>query len=302
VQNRRRNESKERENDRKERTEERRRGRDGDERTRREERERRAKEDSDREERRQKKDKYKRRQEKESKEIGNTAEGKQGNTFKVEEEKDISAVDLKEIIVDEAKEETAPQIENRGTENDIGDAKNNMEKENDTVDEALPDGAVAESGASGFRINNDDGSGAEAENENEGLDDEKVVGNISTEVVAEEKDRNEKKKHRKRKRKHRRHEGDRPEEDENGRKKHKKHKRSKEEKEQRKQEKEKRREERRKRRQEKAGRVDVVESVENKESEYEMSSMISGVFDDDHENEVTIEGKVTVQEVKKDAM
>ncbi|VIO95169.1 Zinc knuckle family protein [Brugia malayi] len=301
VQNRRRNESRERENDRKERTEERRRGRDGDERTRRDDRERRAKEDSDREERRQKKDKYKRRQEKETKEIENAAEGRHESTFKIEEGKDVGAVDLKEIVVDgEAKRETTPHIENKGTENDIGDVENNVEKENDTVDEALPDGVAAENGVAGFRSNHDDGSGAEAENENEGLDNEKETGNITTGVLVENKDKSEKKRHRKKKRKHRRHEEDKPEDDETGRKKHKKHKRSKEEKEQRKQEKEKRREERRRRRQEReTEQVSAVESAANKGSEYEMSS-VTGIVDKDHENEIT-DNKIT-HEVKKAAM
>lgn len=247
------------------------------------------------------KDKYKRRLEKESKEVENAAEGRQGSTFKIEEEKDVDAVDLKEIVIDgEVKKETTPQIENKGIENDIGDVENNMEKENDTVDEALPDGTAAESSVSGFRVNHDDGSGAEAENENEGLDDEKEAGNITTEVMAEDKDKSEKKKHRKKKRKHRRHEGDGPEDDETGRKKHKKHKRSKEEKEQRKQEKEKRREERRRRRQEKeAGQVNAVESLENKGSEYEMSSIVGGMVDDNHESEITVDGRVAMHGVKK---
>lgn len=175
-----------------------------------------------------------------------------------------------------------------------------MEKENDTVDEALPDGVAAENGVAGFRSNHDDGSGAEAENENEGLDNEKETGNITTGVLVENKDKSEKKRHRKKKRKHRRHEEDKPEDDETGRKKHKKHKRSKEEKEQRKQEKEKRREERRRRRQEReTEQVSAVESAANKGSEYEMSS-VTGIVDKDHENEIT-DNKIT-HEVKKAAM
>ncbi|KAL3997151.1 DWNN domain family protein [Acanthocheilonema viteae] len=301
LQNWRRNESKERQNDRKERTEERRRGRDGDERTRREDRERKPKEDSDREERRQKKDKYKRRQEKESKEVENATEGGQGSTLKIEE-KDAGAVDLIKIDVDgEAKNETTPQIENRGAENNVGDIENNVEKENDTVDEALPDETAAESGMSGFQINHDDGSGAEAENENEGLDDEKRTDNITTEVIAEDKGRSGKKKHRKKKRKHRRHDGDGPEDEGIGRKKHKRHKRSKEEKEQRKQEKEKRREERRRRRQEReTGQVNAAENVENKGSEHEMNSVVTGMVNKEHENGMTAD--VKVHEVKKAAV
>ncbi|VDK75301.1 unnamed protein product [Litomosoides sigmodontis] len=298
VQNRRRNESREKQNDRKERTEERKRGKDGDERTRREDRERRPKEDSDREEKRQKKDKYRRHQEKESKEIENATERRQGSAFKIEE-KNAGTVDLKIIGVDgEAKKAAAAlQIENKGAKNNVGDTENNVEKENDTVDEALPDETAAENGLFGFRVNHDDGSGAEAENENEGLDEEKGADNITTEMMTD-KDRNEKKKHRRKKRKHRRHEGSRAEDDEIGRKKHKKHKRSKEEKEQRKHEKEKRREERRRRRQEKeAGRVNASENIGNKESEYEMCNVVTGMVNNGNENEMTVD--VSVREVKK---
>ncbi|EJD74543.1 zinc knuckle family protein [Loa loa] len=44
-----------------------------------------------------------------------------------------------------------------------------------------------------------------------------------------------------------------------------------------------------------------VESVENKESEYEMSSVVSGMIDNDHENEMTADSKTTVHEAKKAA-
>lgn len=246
------------------------------------------------------KDKYKRHQEKESKEVENATEKRQGNTIKVEEGKNAGIVDPKKIGVDgEAKKEVAPLVENRGAENNVGDAENSVEKENDTVDEALPDETATESGGFGFRVNHDDGSGAEAENENEGLDEEKGADNITTEVMTD-KDRSEKKKHRKKKRKHRRHEGSRAEDDEIGRKKHKKHKRSKEEKEQRKHEKEKRREERRRRRQEReAVRVSIAENAENKESEYEMCNVVTGMVKNGNENETTVD--VSVREVKKAA-
>ncbi|VDN03133.1 unnamed protein product [Thelazia callipaeda] len=284
AQNRRKTDSKEEDGERKERIEERKRAKDNDEKVHREDRERKTKCDSDREERRQKREKYRRRQEKECK-----SEGVESENVAKKEEKYVNE---EAGLIEKTATTGAEHLESGNFDEVVGG--DNMEKENETVDEALPDQMMVESATSGgFHTKQDDGSEAEAENENEnengGVEEKTELliennGNVvveGEEITESKEERNERRKHKKKRRKHRRH-GDNDEQDGDSaggsHRKHKRHKRSKEEKEERKREKERRREERRRRRQEReAARMNLMEAkldIEHNEIAHEIRNEI----------------------------
>lgn len=187
-------------------------------------------------------------------------------------EREVGSSEVKNVVV-----QRSPTLhnENRDTDNKtVENVVEGVEKETDTqtVDEADA-AAITTSGIAGGNIviSQNDGSDAEAENENEGLEE---AGTDA--ATTEDKKKGVKKKHKKKKKKHRHHEAEDGEDRE-----HKKHRRSKEEKERRRQEKEKRREERKKRKLER----ETERVHENKESDYEMRSVVGETIDNDHEHE-----------------